>query len=58
MLVAVAWRDTTGLTGEALRAATVDGLRSALFVAAAIAVVGVVAAGRVPRRTADAVSRS
>ncbi|MFI6710641.1 MFS transporter [Nonomuraea sp. NPDC050478] len=58
VLVAVAWRDTTGLTGEALRAATVDGLRSALFVAAAIAVVGVVAAGRVPRRTADAVSRS
>ncbi|WP_433216024.1 MFS transporter [Microtetraspora malaysiensis] len=44
VLVAVAGHDTAGLTGEALRAATVDGLRSALFVAAAVAATGSVAA--------------
>ncbi|MFF3664555.1 RNA-guided endonuclease TnpB family protein [Microtetraspora malaysiensis] len=43
ILVVVAGHDTAGLTGEALRAATVDGLRSALFVAAAVAATGSVA---------------
>ncbi|WP_188194283.1 MFS transporter [Nonomuraea sp. SYSU D8015] len=49
VLVAVAGRDTTGLTGEAVRAATADGLRSALLVAAAIAVTGVLAGLTLPR---------
>lgn len=53
ILVAVADRDTTGLTGGALRAATVDGLRSALFVAAAIAAAGVVTAATLPREPAE-----
>ncbi|MEU8172671.1 hypothetical protein AB0C14_07330 [Microbispora hainanensis] len=35
VLVAVAGRGTAGLTGEALRAATADGLRSAVLVAPA-----------------------
>ncbi|GGQ12671.1 MFS transporter [Streptosporangium pseudovulgare] len=51
VLVAVAGHDTTGLTGRALRAATADGLRSALFAAAALALVGVVTALRIPRET-------
>ncbi|MEU6717034.1 MFS transporter [Nonomuraea sp. NPDC046802] len=56
VLVAVAGRDTTGLTGDALLATTVDGLRSALYVAAAIAVIGVATALALPRgaRTAAA----
>ncbi|MDP4506002.1 MFS transporter [Nonomuraea turcica] len=49
IMVAVADRDLTRLTGEAVRAATVDGLRSAIFVAAAIAVTGVLAALALPR---------
>ncbi|MGP3916820.1 MFS transporter [Nonomuraea sp. 10N515B] len=49
VLVAVAGRDTNGLTGEAVRAATVDGLRSALLVAAVIAVTGVLAGLTLPR---------
>lgn len=53
ILVAVADRDTTGLTGGALRAATVDGLRSALFVAAAIAAAGVVTVLTLPREPAE-----
>ncbi|GIH60524.1 MFS transporter [Microbispora siamensis] len=40
VLVAVAGRETTGLTGEALRAATAGGLRSALLVAAVVSVAG------------------
>ncbi|MGP3959239.1 MFS transporter [Nonomuraea sp. 3N208] len=51
VLVAVADRDLTGLTGEAVRAATANGLRSALFVAAAIGVAGVLAALTLPRAT-------
>ncbi|WP_263657430.1 MFS transporter [Nonomuraea gerenzanensis] len=51
VLVAVADRGGSGgLTGEALRVATVEGLRGAFFVAAGIAVVGVVAAVAIPRR--------
>ncbi|WP_182903213.1 MFS transporter [Microbispora sp. H10830] len=42
VLVAVAGRGTAGLTGEALRAATAGGLRSAVLVAAVISVTGVV----------------
>ncbi|WP_256862375.1 MFS transporter [Microbispora sp. GKU 823] len=41
VLVAVAGHETTGLTGEALRAATAGGLRSALLVAAVVSVAGV-----------------
>ncbi|MEU9836561.1 MFS transporter [Streptosporangium sp. NPDC048047] len=52
VLVAVAGRDTAGLTGHALRAATADGLRSALFTAAALALIGVVAALAIPRTAA------
>ncbi|MEV7803531.1 MFS transporter [Microbispora sp. NPDC088329] len=43
VLVAVAGRDTAGLTGQALRATTAAGLRSAVWAAAAISVIGVVA---------------
>ncbi|MEU6415505.1 MFS transporter [Microbispora sp. NPDC046933] len=41
VLVAVAGRGTAGLTGEALRAATAGGLRSAVLVAAVVSVAGV-----------------
>lgn len=54
ILVAVSARDTTGLAGEALRAATVDGLRAAVFAAAVIALAGVALAARVPGRTSAA----
>src|SRR5690606_1279245 len=54
ILVAVSARDTTGLAGEALRAATVDGLRAAVFGAAVIALAGVALAARVPGRTSAA----
>ncbi|WP_185949603.1 MFS transporter [Microbispora sp. KK1-11] len=42
VLVAVAGRETAGPAGEALRAATAGGLRSALLVAAVVSVAGVV----------------
>jgi MFS family permease len=50
VLVAVAGRGGEGLTGEALRVATVEGLRGAFFAAAGIAVVGVLAGLVIPRR--------
>ncbi|WP_344487460.1 MFS transporter [Nonomuraea monospora] len=51
VLVAVADQGTgAGLAGEALRAATVEGLRTAFFVAAGIAVLGVLAGMAIPRR--------
>jgi EmrB/QacA subfamily drug resistance transporter len=52
VLVAVAGRDTSGLAGEAVRAATVDGLRSALLVAAAIAATGLLAGLTLPKAAA------
>ncbi|WP_084965893.1 MFS transporter [Thermoactinospora rubra] len=57
VLVAVATRDTTGLAGEALRAATVDGLRSAVLVAGALAVSGVAVALALPREARVPVPR-
>ncbi|WP_067813598.1 MFS transporter [Actinomadura kijaniata] len=54
-LVAVANGGTDGLTGSALRAATADGLRTAVFVAAAgIAVTALVALGFTPARKRNA----
>lgn len=56
VLVAIANHGTGGLTGAALRAATADGLRTAVFAAAAgIALTALVAAGFSParRRTAS-----
>ncbi|MFB4272417.1 MFS transporter [Nonomuraea sp. GTA35] len=50
VLVAVAGRGGEGLTGEALRVATVEGLRGAFFAAAGIAVAGVLAGLVIPRR--------
>ncbi|MGW5260586.1 MFS transporter [Microbispora sp. NPDC004025] len=55
VLVSAAGRDTAGLTGQALRAATSEGLRSAVWIAAAISVIGVAAAlalSPAPARTA------
>ncbi|MFC4590231.1 MFS transporter [Sphaerisporangium corydalis] len=55
VLVAVANAGTHGLTGQALRAATTDGLRTAVFVAAAgIAVTALIALGFTPARRATA----
>ncbi|WP_328710553.1 MFS transporter [Microbispora hainanensis] len=50
VLVAVAGRDTAGLTGEALRAATSDGLRSAVLVAAVVSLAGAALAALRPAR--------
>ncbi|WP_067473761.1 hypothetical protein [Actinomadura hibisca] len=40
-----------GLTGETLRAATADGLRDAVYTAAALTLAGILAALTLPRRT-------
>ncbi|RSN56725.1 MFS transporter, partial [Actinomadura sp. WAC 06369] len=53
VLVAIAHSHTEGLTGTALRASTTDGLRTAVFVAAAgIALTALVALGFTPARRA------
>lgn len=57
VLVAVAGRDTAGLTGEALRAATAGGLRSAILVAAVVALVGLAAVLTLPRGARTPVAR-
>ncbi|WP_301174386.1 MFS transporter [Actinomadura geliboluensis] len=54
ILVGVSTSGLTDLTGEALRAATSDGLRDAVYVAAALTLAGILAALTVPRRTAPA----
>ncbi|GAA4953303.1 MFS transporter [Nonomuraea thailandensis] len=50
VLVAVAGRGGEGPAGEALRVATVEGLRGAFLAAAGIAVVGVLAGLAIPRK--------
>ncbi|TDE29030.1 MFS transporter, partial [Actinomadura sp. 6K520] len=52
ILVSVSTSGLAGLTGEALRAATSDGLRNAVYVAAVLTLAGVLAVLTVPRRTA------
>ncbi|MEN3534037.1 MFS transporter [Microbispora sp. ZYX-F-249] len=57
VLVSVAGGDTAGLAGQALRAATSEGLRSAVWVAAAISVIGVAAALALPSAPARSAAR-
>ncbi|TDB95768.1 MFS transporter [Actinomadura sp. 7K534] len=52
VLVSVSASGLADLTGEALRTATSDGLRNAVYVAAALTLAGVLAVLTVPRRTA------
>ncbi|MFI0349952.1 MFS transporter [Actinomadura sp. 9N407] len=51
ILVSVSASGHADLTGEALRAATSDGLRNAVYVAAALTLAGILAALTLPRRT-------
>ncbi|GAA4519564.1 MFS transporter [Nonomuraea sp. NPDC050478] len=54
ILVSVSASGLTGLTGEALRAATSDGLRDAVYLAAALTLAGILAALTITRRTTPA----
>lgn len=54
VLVSVSASGLADLTGEPLRAATSDGLRNAVYVAAGLTLAGILAALAVPRRTAPA----
>ncbi|MFI6518235.1 MFS transporter [Spirillospora sp. NPDC050679] len=51
VLVSVSTSGLAGLTGEPLRAATSDGLRDAVYIAAALTLAGILAALTLPRRT-------
>ncbi|MEU8119437.1 MFS transporter [Spirillospora sp. NPDC049024] len=51
ILVSVSASGLAGLTGESLRAATSDGLRDAVYVAAVLTLAGILAVLTVPRRT-------
>ncbi|MEV0251042.1 MFS transporter [Nocardia sp. NPDC050712] len=54
VLVGVANAGTAGLSGDALRTAAGDGLRTTVFLAAALTLLGLLAAARLPgRRTRD-----
>ncbi|MFC9970525.1 MFS transporter [Spirillospora sp. NPDC127200] len=50
VLVSVSTSGLAGLTGEPLRAATSDGLRNAVYIAAALTLAGILAALTLPRR--------